>query len=274
MDRTRAEREHGFLRIASVTYDPEIYDLAISGPFRGDIDWYRRKAREADGPVLELGAGTGRVTIPIAEDGVSICALDADTGMLARLRQKVAQLPPDVQRRITVAEADMRNFQLGATFALVIIPFRAYVHNLTEEDRLTCLRSVHAHLQPGGRLAFNVFHPSLEYMAHHTGALAGVWRWRATHQLPNGGYLVRSEANRYDTVQQRVHSQHRYEEFDARGTLTRTFLHRLELAYLYPPDIRRLLDQAGFKDVRIVGDFSGRPFEHDTDELVIEAMRA
>jgi SAM-dependent methyltransferase len=258
----------------SVPYDPDLYDIVIPKTFRGDVDWYRRKAREGGGPVLELGAGTGRVTIPIAEEGTSICALDADPAMLAQLGRKVAPLSDEIRRRITIVEGDMRDFQLGATFALVIIPFRAFVHNLTDEDRLACLRCVHAHLQPGGRLALNVFHPSLEYMAHHAGALAGVWRWRATFDLPDGGHLVRSEANRYDTVQQRVHSQHRYEEFDARGVLTRTVVHRLELAYLYPPDIRRLLEQADFTDVQIAGDFTGRPFEHDTDELVIEATRA
>jgi hypothetical protein len=82
---------------------------------------------------------------------------------------------------------------------------------------------------------------------------------------------VRSEANRYDTVRQRVHSQHRYEEYGSDGTLRRTFLNRLELAYLYPGDIRRLLEHAGFQSVRIDGGFDGRPFERDADELVVDA---
>jgi hypothetical protein len=85
--------------------------------------------------------------------------------------------------------------------------------------------------------------------------------------------VVRSEANRYDTVQQRVFSQHRYEQYDAGGNLTRTFLHRLELAYLYPADIRRLLEQSGFEEIQIAGGFTGQPFANDTDELVVEAKR-
>jgi hypothetical protein len=82
---------------------------------------------------------------------------------------------------------------------------------------------------------------------------------------------VRSEANRYDTVQRRVFSLHRYEEYGSDGTLKRTFLHRLELSYLYPADITRLLKSAGFQSVQIAGGFDGRPFERDTDELVVEA---
>lgn len=127
------------------------------------------------------------------------------------------------------------------------------------------------HLRPGGCFAFNVFHPSLEYMAHHTGALAGVWRRAATFPRDDGGCIVRSDSNRYDTVRQIVDSQHRYEEYGPDGILTRTSLHRLQLAYLYPPDLRRLLKEAGFQSVQITGGFDGRPFEHDTDELVIEA---
>lgn len=143
---------------------------------QADVEWYRKKAIDAGGPVLELGAGTGRVTIPIAEAGVRVSALDLDARMLDSLRQKLATLPAEVQSRVTLHHGDMRAFALDQQFALVIIPFRAFLHNITREDQLAALRCAHAHLKPGGQLAFNVFHPSLEYMAAHAGAFAGVWR--------------------------------------------------------------------------------------------------
>jgi SAM-dependent methyltransferase len=255
------------------TYEPDLYDVVTPATFRGDSDWYRRKAQECGGPVLELGAGTGRITLAIARDGGLIHALDADPGMLEALRLKIAAQPREVGERVIVINGDMRNFQLKERFALVIAPFRVFLHNLTENDQLACLRCVREHLRPGGRFAFNVFHPSLEFMAQHAGALAGVWRWTETFPEEDGGWVLRSEANRYDTVRQRVHSQHRYEQFAADGTLRRTFLHRLELSYLYAADIRRLLERAGFRSVQIAGGFDGRPFESDNDELVIEASR-
>jgi hypothetical protein len=84
---------------------------------------------------------------------------------------------------------------------------------------------------------------------------------------------VRSEANRFDTVRRRIHSLHRFEEFSQDGALQRTTLHRLELTCLYPSDIRRLLEQAGFgfQSITISGGFGGSPFQRDTDELVVEA---
>ena len=224
--------------------------------------------------MLELGAGTGRISLGIAQDGVSVHALDADPAMLERLTQKLAQQPSEVREHVVVRAGDMRAFNLTERFPLIIAPFRAFLHNLTERDQRACLDRVREHLRPGGCFAFNVFHPSLEYMAHHAGALAGVWRLAATVTRDDGGCVVRSESNRYDTVRQIAHSQHRYEEYGPDGILTRTSLHRLELAYLYPPDIRRLLKDAGFQSIQIVGGFDGRPFEHDTDELVIEATSA
>jgi ubiquinone/menaquinone biosynthesis C-methylase UbiE len=255
-------------------YDPQFYDTFNTGAFRGDIDWYRRKARECGGAVLELGAGTGRVTLPIARDGVSIWALDADDGMIAELTRKVGLEPPDVRQRITIVKGDMRSFRIDVTFALVMIPFRAFLHNVTLDDQLACLQRAREHLAAGARIAFNVFHPSLEYMAHHVGPLAGVWRWRASQALPDGTRVIRSEANRYDTVGQHVYSLHRYELYAADGTLVRTVVHSLELAYLYSGDARSLLEKSGFTDIVIKGGFGDEPLSSDTDELVIEATAA
>ena len=65
----------------------------------------------------------------------------------------------------------------------------------------------------------------------------------------------------------------RTEEFGADGSLQRTNMMHLELAYLYPSDITSLLAQSGFELLRMSGDFAGRPFERDGDELVVEARR-
>ena len=254
-----------------ILYKPELYDVVTPASFGGDAEWYSAKARETGGPVLELGAGTGRITAAIAAEGVAVHALDADPAMLDRLAQKLATMPSDVRERVVTHVGDMRTFTLADRFALIIAPFRAFLHNLTEEDQLACLRHVREHLRPGGCFAFNVFHPSLEYMARNAGAFTGVWRAAGTFSRADSGCIVRSESNRYDTVKRLVHSLHRYEEYGPDGTLTRTSLHRLQLAYLYPADIQRLLQDAGFDSVQISGGFDGRAFEKDTDELVVEA---
>jgi SAM-dependent methyltransferase len=254
-----------------MSYQPDLYDVVTPPTLQGDLDWYCHQAKDSGGPVLELGAGTGRVSVPIAEAGVSICALDSDPGMLDVLRAKVAKRPPEVQARLSVVLGDMRSFDLDERFALIICPFRAFLHNVTESDQLACLARVRQHLKPAGRFAFNVFHPSLNFMAQHTGALAGVWRWRSTSELTSGGWVVVSEATRYDTVAQCLHGLQRYDVYRPDGTLESTSMLRVDLAYLYPADIRRLLTAAGFRDISIRGGFDGREFTRDGDELVVEA---
>ena len=254
-----------------MTYRPDLYDAVTPVSLQGDVEWYRQKAETCGGPVLELGAGTGRVTLAIAEAGIPIHALDSSPEMLDALAAKLAARPQNLRDRVTPVGGDMRTFDLAERFALVILPFRAFLHNITDDDRLATLARVRHHLRPGGRLAFNVYHPSLLYMSRHAGSLEGVWRWVGNFPLPGGGFVARSEANRYDTVKQVVHSQHRYEEYDDDGALIRTSLHRLALAFLYPGDIQHLLARAGFTGVTINGGFDGRAFSDDTDELVIEA---
>lgn len=82
-----------------MSYQPDLYDVVTSSALQGDVEWYCGRARASGGPVLELGAGTGRVSLAIAEAGVSIHALDSDKGMLEALRSKLAGQPPEVQSR-------------------------------------------------------------------------------------------------------------------------------------------------------------------------------
>jgi SAM-dependent methyltransferase len=252
-------------------YPPIVYDITTGPSMHGDEAWYRAKAKACGGPMLELGAGTGRITLAIADDGGEIWALDASRAMLDRLEATLASKAEGVRQRVHVVQGDMRTFSLDARFALILIPYRAFLHNLTEADQLACLRQVRHHLRPGGTLAFNVFHPSLEFMAKNSGPLANVWRHASTHPLDSGGCVTVSYAVSYDTPKRLLHAPQRYDEWDAAGTLVRSTLHPLTLTYLFPTDIRRLLADTGFSDVRIYGGFDEGEFSKDDDELVVEA---
>src|SRR5207253_2377433 len=109
-----------------------LYDTISTG-LEGDVSFYVDEARNSGAPVLELGCGTGRILIPIAETGIEIVGLDAAQSMLDIARRKVAALPEETQRRIELTEGDMRHFDLGRRFSLVLIPYRAFLHLLTVE---------------------------------------------------------------------------------------------------------------------------------------------
>ncbi len=254
------------------TYDPELYDLFHPHDREdSDVAFYRELAADRGGPVLELGAGTGRTLIPIARAGVEIHGLDTSPRMLAALRQRLQTESDEVRARVHIDEGDMRDFSLDRKFEIVQIPFRGFLHNLTREEQLKCLRGCRSHLDPAGVLAFSVFHPSIEIMGANAGAFSGVWRWRGERPTSDGGRVALSECTTYDTPNQRLSARLRYEKFDGRGRLEFAHLHCLELAYLYPGDLRGLLGEAGFGEVDIEGGFEGAPFTDDRQELIVRA---
>lgn len=140
--------------------DAGIYDSFSTG-LEGDEAFYVEEALKAGGPVLELGCGTGRITIPIAEAGVSIVGLDLAPSMLEIARRKIAGLPKATGQLLRIVEGDMRTFSLERRFPLAIIPYRAFLHMMTADDQRRALTRIREHLTDGGRLVFNVFDPSI-----------------------------------------------------------------------------------------------------------------
>jgi SAM-dependent methyltransferase len=248
-------------------YLPAWYDLVFTGD-QSDVAFYTRLARASGGPVLEIGIGTGRIALPIARSGISVVGIDRSEEMLAALETKVHR--EKLARRVRAERADMRDFDLGRKFPLVIVPFRAFLHNLTTADQIACLEACRRHLARGGELVLNVFHPSLAYMAANTGENDGVWRWVRDVPQPDG-WVSFSQATRYDTVAQHVHARQRFDRFANDGRLTETYEFPIQIAYLYPGDLHRIFAAAGFDDVTIEGGFEGGPLRADGDELVVRA---
>jgi len=135
-------------------------DMGRSADLMRDVPFYLELAREAavhGQRVLELGCGTGRVTIPIAQAGIEVVGLDSAPAMLEVARHKAAAARINVQW----VTADMTGFSLKQHFGLIIIPFRSFLHLLTDAEQLACLRCVYEHLSLGGRFALNFFVPPI-----------------------------------------------------------------------------------------------------------------
>ncbi len=133
-------------------------DMGAAADAMNDTPFYLALAMEAEAlglAVIELGCGTGRVTLPIAREGIEVVGLDNAPAMLDIARRKASAEGLDV----SWIEADMRDFDLGRRFGLVIIPYRSFLHLLTDADQAACLAAVYRHLVPGGRLALNFFAP-------------------------------------------------------------------------------------------------------------------
>lgn len=144
----------------------EFYDLVVPYRDRKDVNFFVEMAQRSEGPVLEVGCGTGRVLVPTAKAGIEIVGLDASPAMLSVCRKKLSRESEFVQSKVTdLVQGDMRAFELGREFSLVTIPFRPFQHLLTVEDQLSCLLSIRRHLVAGGKLILDIFNPSLPHLA-------------------------------------------------------------------------------------------------------------
>ena len=130
-----------------------VYD-AWSGHMTEDVDFYVSLAAEAEGPVVELAVGNGRIAVPIAQrTGRRLIGLDLSAAMLAGAAERAARAGVELDLR----QGDMRDLRLDGPTDLVICPFRSLLHLPTRADRLRVFQRVAAALVPGGRFAWNAF---------------------------------------------------------------------------------------------------------------------
>ncbi len=122
-----------------------------------DLPFWQALARWQGNPVLELGCGTGRVLIPLAQDGRTVYGLDNSPAMLDFLKQHI---PEKLKPRIHLLEADMTNFQVDVRFRLVLLPCNTY-STFSAQGRAAILQQAFQHLQPGGVFAVSMPNPNL-----------------------------------------------------------------------------------------------------------------
>jgi SAM-dependent methyltransferase len=247
--------------------DAAFYDSYATG-LDGDIQFYVHEAQQAGSPVLELGCGTGRVLLPIAEAGCTIVGLDRVPAMLARAKQKLATLPPATQQRITLVAGDMRDFALGQRFPLVLIPFRAFQHLLTPEDQRHALRCIRDHLTADGRLLCHLFAPRLDIIVAHGGPLGAALKKDAEFLHPVTGHrVVVWETRQYDPEHQRLEQDRIFEEWDREGRVVARTSSPLTLRYVYRYEMQYLLELAGYTVEALYGDFHRGPFCYGGEQI-------
>ena len=218
-----------------------IYD-AWSADMTDDIDFYVSLAAEADGPVVELAVGTGRVAIPIAvRTGKRVLGIDSSPAMLAVARERAAEAGVELD----VFESDMRTFELETPAALLTCPFRSLLHLPTWRDRRRVFERVSENLRPGGRFAWNAF-----VFDHQVAArLDGQWQ--------------------DDPVRHRIDytpSDHRIDIVVEEGP-------SISLWWVSRGEWEALLDVAGLETEALYGWFDRRPFDEESREFVWVARK-
>lgn len=245
--------------------DAALYDYEYRRR-RADVTFYRELGRRrlgTEGRILELGAGSGRVTLPLARDGHQVLALDRSDAMLERLRTRAAALRGAAASRIQVARADLRGFRVAARFPLAIAAFNVLEHLYTRGELDACLRTVLEHLEPGGAFAFDVQMPDLAWLLRDPHK-----RWaktKFTDPTTERAYYY-STNHDYDPVSQIALIRIYYEPVDGRGP---TRVVKLTQRKYFPAELEALVAHAGFKVSARYGDFSFGPLDGSAESQVL-----
>lgn len=219
-----------------------IYD-AWSQHMTEDVGFYVDLALEADGPIVELAVGTGRVAIPVAKAlGRPVTGIDVSPAMLAVARERAAAAGVALDLR----KGDMRRLELDEPAALITCPFRSLLHVPTWADRRLAFERVAASLRPGGRFAWNafVFDPAI---AARLDA-----RWEV-----EGG------------IRRRVD----YVPADNRLSVTLESGDSITLWWVARSEWEALIDVSGFELEALYGWFDRRPFDEESREFVFVARK-
>jgi ubiquinone/menaquinone biosynthesis C-methylase UbiE len=246
----------------------DIYDVwtATAASAQANLDFYLDAYRAAEGPIVELGVGDGRIAIEAAKQGRTIVGIDVSSAMLLRCRERADRA--GVQDRLVLMQADFRSFTLDQPAALIALPYHTLGHLPALADKRAALRHVFSQLRPGGRFVFDDF--------QMTPALLDQMRQvqlRAEYRSATGAQILLWVTSRVDEAAQSIDVATWEDETGADGRLAERRYRHLTLSWLRPTDARALLEETGFVVEACFGDFEKTPFAETTAQEQIWVTR-
>ncbi|MHA1944277.1 MAG: class I SAM-dependent methyltransferase [Candidatus Thorarchaeota archaeon] len=234
----------------------EFYDLFADN---SDLPFYIECAERFGSPILDLAAGTGRVTFALAQKGHEVVALEQSHSMLSVAKKRLQATPKEVADLITLVEGSMTDFSLDRTFRLIIIP-TSFVHALTSEDQLSTLRCAYDHLRDDGRFILDLFPGGNQY-EHATFEDTPV-------KLEGGRTVSRSGEIQSDLSKQLMRIDLKYIVRDSEGKI----LNQLDIvsgsALIFNREMDILIRLSGFEIEEELGDFNRNPYNPESGRRI------
>ncbi len=243
-------------------YDPlaDLYDLEY--PHDYDAPFWLSLAEREGGPIVEWGAGTGRLALPLVRAGFEVTGVELSGRMVEEGRKKGAS--------VEWVHGDMRSAKLGRRYRLAVCAFNSFLCLLNVDDALAFLRNAGEHLEPGGLLGIEVSAFSPEELAEEPGGPE--LRHDFTRELSDGR-LDRFSVSRYDAASQLLGMRLFYELYGASGEPKGRRAHDLTIRVVGRTEVQLMLRLAGFEVEAVYGGFEGEPFAAGSDHLILLARR-
>ena len=235
----------------------DLYDLEYAHDY--DLSFWLSLAEREAGPVIEWGAGTGRIAVPLDAAGHDVTAVELSGEMAKRGKEK--------SQAVHWVVGDMRSARPGRRYGLAVCAFNSFLCLHSIDEALAFLRHAHEHLVPGGLLG-------IEISAFSPEELAGgpELRHDFTRELSDGR-LDRISVTGYDPATQLMRMRLFYDRYDALGTLETRRAHDLTIRTTSRDELGLMLRLAGFGVEATFGDFEGGTFDAASDHLIVLARK-
>lgn len=230
-----------------------------------DLDFFIKEAKKVRGKVLELMSGTGRVSLPLLEAGVSVTCVDKSSEMLAILERKIKN------RGISASlyQMDICELALGTPFDLIIIPFNSFAELLSESLQIQALSAIHNHLSPDGCFICTLHNPNIRLSS-----VNGQQRFCGKYPLETGeGTIHFWILETYDSQEGIVNGIEFFEEYDSEGLLRSKRAVDIRFRLIHKVHFEKLFDSVGFKTQALYGDYDYSDYQEDNSPFMIWILK-
>jgi ubiquinone/menaquinone biosynthesis C-methylase UbiE len=253
---------------------PDEYDLEHLGDSE-DVEFYVSLVRKLRPQrVLELGCGTGRITLPLAEQGArlgfDVIGVDSQAEMLESANKRHLEAPPAVRERLRLIQADMRTWQSESAFDLIVIPCSSISHLLALKDQLAAWNQCRRNLTPGGRFLVEITMPNMAIFADSFNvpprALVeiDVDKWDQS----DGVRFIRRKTSRYLSHEQCAQTRFLYEKYQ-NGRAVDGYIDDFVGHVFFPRELQLLFIHTGFEIEQTFGDYRGGPLKSNSPLIIM-----
>ncbi len=238
----------------------DLYDIYVPATF--DIPFFIHETKKSTGEVLELRAGTGRVSLPLVEAGVKLTCIDSSAEMVILLRKKLEQrgLQAEVQ------QMDIRELRFSRQFDMVIIPFHSFTHLTSLDDQHKALEGIRRCLAPRGKFICTLGNPAMREKS-----IDGQLRLYSQYPLNDGrGKLLLWIQENFDPDDhQVVDALEFFEEYDEKGSLKSKRLMELHFRLLRKSEFEEQARACGLAVTAVYGDYSYAEYNEESSPFTI-----
>jgi SAM-dependent methyltransferase len=246
-----------------------LYDLDLTED-PGDLDLYLALADRAEGPILELAVGTGRLAIPLAEAGHDVTGVDLDPAMLARARTRVSGTPAET--RLTLIEADVVGLRLAdaGRYGLAFIALNSLLVLPTRAAQRAAIRALADHLEPGGLAVVDVWQPDAEDLARFDGRVILEW---PRLDPETGAIVTKADSALHDAATATVTLTTIFEE-GGQGEPVRRWVRRDRLRLVSADELRDFATDAGLTVEMVAGGYDMGPLGPGSERAILLAVKS